>query len=607
VSRERYRIADLLLDVDAVSLRREGHPKPSDIALPKLSFDLLVTLARRAPAVVTSDDLIALIWEGNAVSDETLTQRAALLRRALGDDARQPRYLRAVRGRGYQLVPEVVSLPAEAQATQAPGVEEVTAATAATAAEYEEREPPPARRRLRRAVAWSAALLGALAVASVPFLLARHPRSGSSEAATTPAAAREPANPIMTRAPSLPELLERAGVYLRQQQRGNNELALELYRRALALDPREPRALAGLSLALAQRATKFNERSAINDEALALARRAVEIAPRLSLAHHALGMALDAQGRITPALAAYRRAAEFSGREDSSASALASAAHLLQVQGHLAEALEANLRVARMKASRDDSPYLEVQIGSTLALLGFEAPATVWLERALELRPDNVFAASTLARMHLSRARLREADAIAASALARGVRRPELWEVRGTVALLRGDEPAARRAFRAALDVAPGYSRARTQLLLLDLREDLREGKAMAELEAQRRTLIAEARKGQAQGDEWPDSWIDQALLETGTPLTGAADGPARNLSALAALDGAIAHGFRDAGWLLLQPGFAGLRGDPRFQRRIEAIRLSIDAERQRVLGAPWLPQGFLEGDSRSEGSAASK
>jgi hypothetical protein len=45
--RERYQIADLAVDVDAVTVTR---PDGSTVALPKLSFDLLVALARRAPA-----------------------------------------------------------------------------------------------------------------------------------------------------------------------------------------------------------------------------------------------------------------------------------------------------------------------------------------------------------------------------------------------------------------------------------------------------------------------------------------------------------------------------------------------------------------------------
>lgn len=105
MQRERYRIADLTIDVEGVSVLREDG---ASLPLPRLSFDLLVALARRAPDVVRSDELVATVWAGVAVSDETLTQRVALLRRALGDEAKNPRYLRAVRGRGYQLVPEVV-------------------------------------------------------------------------------------------------------------------------------------------------------------------------------------------------------------------------------------------------------------------------------------------------------------------------------------------------------------------------------------------------------------------------------------------------------------------------------------------------------------------
>jgi TolB-like protein len=41
------------------------------------------------------------------VTPETLGQRVLLLRRALGDDAGNPRYLRVIRGQGYQLVPPV--------------------------------------------------------------------------------------------------------------------------------------------------------------------------------------------------------------------------------------------------------------------------------------------------------------------------------------------------------------------------------------------------------------------------------------------------------------------------------------------------------------------
>jgi len=599
VARERYRIGDLTLDVDAVSLRREGPAGPSEVPLPKLSFDLLVALARRAPSVIPTEELIARVWPGVAISDETLTQRVALLRRALGEDAKEPRYLRSVRGRGYQLIPEAVPLGedresgAPAGPSMARGEEREAAALSDPGASAGGGRllPDAARSRQHpRARRLALGLAATALVAAGSLALVRHPWSPGPAAPPKAGEAPPPAAPLSTRAATVPELLDRAGAYLRQQQEGDNELAIELYRRVLEAEPRNPRALAGLSFALSQRATKFNRRDDESAEALDLARRAVALDPGLGLAHHALGLALDARGYVRSSLAAYRRAAEL---DPEPGPALASAAHLLQVSGHLAEALEADLRVARGPRGDDSSPYLDVQIGSVLALLGFDTPAAVWFERALELRPDNVFAASAYARLHLSRGRLREADALAEAALARGVRRAELWEIRGTVALLEGRRAEARRWYEQALQTAPGFLRARTRLLLLQPIEGRREigGPDRA---ARRRDLIADIHEGRRQGDEWPDSWIDEALL------AAAGDVPA----ALTALDGAIEQGYRDAGWLALEPGFAALRDDPAFRRRMETIRRKVDAERQRVLGAPWLPSGFLAG---AGGRAASR
>ncbi|HEY2737122.1 MAG TPA: winged helix-turn-helix domain-containing protein, partial [Thermoanaerobaculia bacterium] len=370
--RERYRIADLTVDVDAVAVTRDGEPG-KEVPLPGLSFDLLVALARRAPSVVTADDLITAVWAGTAVSDETLTQRVALLRRALGDDAKNPRYVRAVRGRGYQLAAEVTALSESVTAPLPP------------------LSPLPKPRRLGRTgpaiFATVGAALVALGITLFVLLLHRRPHPDTTNLAASP---------------SVQELLERAGSYLRRHQEPNNELAIELYQRALHREPDNPQALAGLSLALGQRATKFNRHGGESDQAEALAQHALARDPRLGLAHHALALAFDSKGEVSKALAGYLRAAEL---EPEPAAALASAANLLQVQGHLAAALETNLRAAQGKG---ETPiYLEVQMGATLAALGDDQAAAVWFERALELRPDNVFAAAAYARMRLSQNRPR--------------------------------------------------------------------------------------------------------------------------------------------------------------------------------------------------------
>jgi len=60
-----------------------------------------------APSLLDQDELIAQVWPGRVVSPETVTQRVRLLRRALGDDAHDPRYVGLARGQGYRLLPDV--------------------------------------------------------------------------------------------------------------------------------------------------------------------------------------------------------------------------------------------------------------------------------------------------------------------------------------------------------------------------------------------------------------------------------------------------------------------------------------------------------------------
>jgi len=77
------------------------------IELPKLSFDLLLALVRSAPDVVSIDALLTRVWPGVVVSPETVVQRVKMLRHALDDRAAEPRYIMALRMRGYRLVAEV--------------------------------------------------------------------------------------------------------------------------------------------------------------------------------------------------------------------------------------------------------------------------------------------------------------------------------------------------------------------------------------------------------------------------------------------------------------------------------------------------------------------
>jgi DNA-binding winged helix-turn-helix (wHTH) protein len=103
---EVYEISDLAIDLARQRVTRAA----AEIALPKLSFDLLLVLIRAAPAVVSNNDLMAQVWPGLVVSPETVSRRVKMLRDALGDNPRAPRYIAGLRGRGYRLIPEVRSV-----------------------------------------------------------------------------------------------------------------------------------------------------------------------------------------------------------------------------------------------------------------------------------------------------------------------------------------------------------------------------------------------------------------------------------------------------------------------------------------------------------------
>ena len=98
-----FELADLTIDARERAVFRGVQRIP----LPKLTYDLLFALADAAPGLLTHDDLAGQVWRGRPVTPETLGQRVLLLRRALGDDAGNPRYLRVVRGQGCQLIPPV--------------------------------------------------------------------------------------------------------------------------------------------------------------------------------------------------------------------------------------------------------------------------------------------------------------------------------------------------------------------------------------------------------------------------------------------------------------------------------------------------------------------
>jgi TolB-like protein/DNA-binding winged helix-turn-helix (wHTH) protein/Tfp pilus assembly protein PilF len=70
---------------------------------------LLVCLAESAGRVVSVEQLLDLVWKDVVVSPDSVYQTVASLRRILGDDAKEPKYIANVMRRGYRLVAPVAA------------------------------------------------------------------------------------------------------------------------------------------------------------------------------------------------------------------------------------------------------------------------------------------------------------------------------------------------------------------------------------------------------------------------------------------------------------------------------------------------------------------
>ena len=77
-------------------------------------------LVERRPEAVHRREIFDAVWSDVVVSDSALTQAVRTLRRTLGDDPREPRFIRTVSRHGYRFVgAEAVEEPDDAPAPSA--------------------------------------------------------------------------------------------------------------------------------------------------------------------------------------------------------------------------------------------------------------------------------------------------------------------------------------------------------------------------------------------------------------------------------------------------------------------------------------------------------
>ena len=103
----RIRLANCIFDRETRELLVDGAPR----GLSPRAFQLLDLLLEKRPQALAKAELMDRLWPGEFVSESSLPRLVAELRAALGDDAKEPRFIRTLHTFGYAFVAAETPLP----------------------------------------------------------------------------------------------------------------------------------------------------------------------------------------------------------------------------------------------------------------------------------------------------------------------------------------------------------------------------------------------------------------------------------------------------------------------------------------------------------------
>lgn len=614
-----YRLDDLVVD----TRRRRVRRGVAELDVSGLSFDLLAFLLCQGDRVVSFDDLLAAVWAPAVVGEETVTQRVKLLRQALGDDGRRPRYLRSVRGRGYQLcsVPRRVEAEDQARVIAAERVsgddvgagaaermavdleprageettDQITAGKGASSLFAAPANAPASvgtTAPAQIAATAPAGIGGPVPVDATGSVHTAIPVHAIAQAITSNAASAMAGQPsasgrglrwilLLTALPlaalgvlawqrahqpppaptdTRVELLQRARYYAGIGQKDDVERAITLYETLLQRDARDSAAQTGLSFAYSARVCLYNQEPYWAERAEDLARAALDREPDDSRAVAALAYSLDCRGKLAQAITAYERAVALDPAAGHDSAA--SLAYLYMVKGRLAEALRRNLG---LRDAVQRPRYLDIQIARNLELLGATGAAERGYARSFQLYPDNVFSNAAWPRSLFLQGRLGEAETALAQARQRSDH-PELYLLQGELALLRGRREQAAAAFAAAARLRPHASLPQTLARLY-------AGPTPDTAWLEQRSAALEVGISR---DDWPEDQLELTLLRLAR---------GDRAGAIAALQEAVEAGWRDRAYLQTSALFQPLAAEPGFAAVLEAIAERVQRERVAAAG----------------------
>jgi len=331
--------------------------------------------------------------------------------------------------------------------------------------------------------------------------------------------------------------------YYYKYSREDNDQAINLFRKAVDLDPAFAPAWAGLGDAYAMR-WRYGYPAETLDTAVEMSRKALDLAPDLAEGYKALGLAQESKGLVQEGLESYYRAVAINPNY---APVVANIGSINYSMGRYDEALK------WLRKSVDLQPGFArfyALAGLQYINLGLDVPARSWLERSLEFQPGFIFPEMLLALCSIHEGKMDEARERIGKILAAHPEESNALNVAGDVELLSG-------RFREAL---PYYEK------LVELTSPVGSPGnklAFALMKAGHRSraeqILAESLSGCLENPGLKHPW---SPVHYDIAAAYAVQGNFNE--ALSRLEKAVDGGYGDR-WMFIDPLLENLRSDPRF------------------------------------------
>lgn len=511
-------VFDLIVDPDEYAVYRDEEL----ICLPKLSFELFIYLISHAEKICTLEQISLAVWKNTIVSNETIVQRITLLRKALDDNPKTPKYIESVRGRGYRLIVKPI---------------------------YKSKTK-------NKLIIIGAIALILIGVATVSYWLTRSETPSTTATISPSAIPNDEANNLVS------SLIERGNYYLKIGQNKNIDRAIALFDEVLTEDSSNEAALIGLSFALSKSVCRYNQVVSRTNRAKLLADKAISIDSRNSRAQTALAYSWDCQGNLELALKHYLLAIEYDPKNHNS---ISSAAYLLEAKGELLYAFSLNRRAKQLNP---DNHMAELQSTRILELLKFTPQAQKGYEQLFRLYPDNVFINGAYPRFLFFQGHFTQAKNVIEQVLKRDIERDNVFLIYAELLWLLEGKEQALPWFRRAIEVNAGETYARTIHELLNNQVTVARAKAK----------ISHVEEMVTKGSTWPHNYIEASLIA----LWAIKD---KDL-AMSLLQKAVNLGYLNSEYLSISPLFIELRRHSEFDQLVDDINLSREKVNQKFLAA---------------------